>query len=172
METATGCLALRLAYASASLSNCATWQAICNSSTAAAAASHIYEESLPPPRNGRKYAPGELAGFAPFALLRAANLTRTRIASPTGFDADGDIDLRISWLVPDALRYDLNQSARQFNNIVGSIVDELCAQADTPGRLALSSITMPESWERTEDDKSNATGIWQIADLVLSAPGI
>jgi len=168
LDASAGSISLRLKYLADTLANCAAFQSLVGAANAAEALRHIWEDGLPAPTTGSQYTVSELQGMLPYALIWCEKITHTHEAEPASFMVDAELAVQLVRAVPEELRWDMHQASRQWSNTVGTIMDQMRAQASTAGRLSIATIEMAEPHYRTMTEEERSEGDQQFADLIVT----
>jgi hypothetical protein len=142
------------------------------------ARARIHDDALPEPEDGGpELTLAELRKHRPYAIVATATFGRDHVSTSDGYDygADGGLSLQLEQDVPEAIKNNPAEIARRFENLIGSVIDDLCAlsgTSDAESYLAFESIKMPEPWSRTHPDDHPTEGDAVRAELLIEWSGI
>lgn len=139
---AAGSVSLSKSYLREQLANCSTFQTLCGVSTKANALPFIFYDSLPEKTDGTEYSLAELQAVRPHAIISLID----RVSTPQGVSGNGAFsmsrtfthEIRLERNVPSAIAGDAGEVNLTWDNIWGSIMDELEALSGQAGYLACS----------------------------------
>ena len=157
-ETPANSIALAVEHARQSLANSAAvraWMGVANSSLALA---RIYRAALPPPTsNAAGYTLAEITAYRPFIIVSTIDFGRKRDSS-IGYESSGTLVLDFEQTVASGIAGDPGEIITQFENDLGAIIDDLCANSDTAGYLQVQDVALHDLIERTDPDKVTLEG--------------
>ena len=144
VTTASGTISTKLSQWMTSLSNSGTFQTATNAANAAAALAYsIHRGKVDPTIDGFERALIDLYKMRPYLIVWQTGGDQQK---DTGqFSSTGTVEALLVWDVPREIRDNASEVDLQFHNLVGGIVDDLCAMGFTDGRLPLESIAWGQS---------------------------
>lgn len=142
MTTETGDWALAHKHMAASLANCDEWQDWTGANNATQAASRVFQESPTAPRYSDTYSLDELQSLRPYAVIETPDDGAFRMAfTARGTTIEsGALLIFIQADVPEAIADQPDEIALRIRNRIGTLAQELMANRETAGYLAINSI--------------------------------
>jgi hypothetical protein len=145
------------------------FQTFSGTATSATAAARIYKDGLPEPENGNTHTREEHEHYRPCAVVYLADeqgFTRRRV-SDSDWNESGRIVVELWRTVDDVPDNEPNSTEDStFKDLVGDIIDDLCAASGTATYLDFHTIAML-LWESCPTKLIESMGVWQRAILML-----
>jgi len=166
-------MSLAQEYCANLLASTDSFQSLVDVSTVADALDSIYHEDLPDPADNGIYTRNELEEYRPYALIRSGEgpaFERIAVASASGgaqsFDQAGTFEIKLIRSVPPRLLDHKAAADQEWKNIVGLILDQMCANGGTNHTyLSPSRVTVQQAIWRNRLDEVDDIGEYQGAIL-------
>ncbi len=165
------------------LSNVSAWQALCGAPDdpldQAAALAKIYHEGLPKPADDKPvHSREELIALRPYAVVflpEGSGFRRIQdaISDSFEFQSMGAMRLRLYRNCPESFDSEPSGEANlDWKNVIGNIIDGLCALAGQADYLAFDQIGIVAGpyWGHPQDVPT--LGVWQGVELELTWRGL
>lgn len=161
-----------------SLADVDAWRTLCAATTHDDAAAKIHMHGLPKPTNGVAHTREELIAFRPYAVIWTKEMQgfrRQLSAVGDGYEyaSDGQLVLRLERNCGDEVSDEPSGDANlDWSNVVGQIVDGLCALAGKPGYMAFDSIGILNGPYWSHPQSKPTHGLLQGVELAIQWRGL